>query len=880
MTSHPFDQVLLIIILGAIPLHSQPAQSSASDHLQRALYLADLNNWKSAEKDFTEAERMFTQVGDQRNALYARLGKIRATWGERTLAATSTQLAIELEDNPRLQNDKELRIFCLAKKGEIDGEIDSGAMRHDWEQVQSLAQALGDVKWQYRSLAHLGLAAFYDGDLETARKNVGAALIAATENKDVGAQIRYLTALGIGLRESRMPTMAMQYFENALKIAATTPDAGYQFLTNEARLETLIDLGQTHAAERLADEITTNAREEDLPQHEVVVLTSLAHIARARNDTDAAQRMFEQVVTLSQGGGFVRQLADAQSALADMDRERGDLEQAEHFATLAVATTQESGNAWAVPQCLQALAEIEVSRGQYAKADDIYDRAGMFIDAMIGKYSGVLEKTALIKASSTLYTRHFALVGDRLHDPAKAYTIVEQVRGRVITDLLMAGSVATNEARRDQRRLSELRLKVLSARSTADVRKLRDEIFLVEQSRWVTPEISILKAQSRQTVGIEEVQRILNSSAVILEYVVAEPRSYCLAISHAGANIVALAGRHQIEALVLAYLKAVKAKQPARREARHLYDTLIAPVSEVAPMLDVIVVRDGLLHLVPFDALVDGAGKYLAETHTVVYSPSATAFYLLATKRRHQAQATHGLLAVGGIPYNRGELKLVAVTRGYDENALSDLPASKDEVLAADSAMRGRGNTLLLGARATESAFKRSMLADYRVLHLAVHGFASTTDSNHAALILLSDPAASEDGLLQAAEIVQLKLNADLVILSACDTAVGPVQGEEGIATLSRAFLLSGARTVISTLWSVDDAFSLFLMKQFYRHLAAHEPAAYALAAAKGDMLRKYGSAAVPYYWAGYTIEGAFDQAVVHYDAREGSNVTQQKRTN
>jgi CHAT domain-containing protein len=280
----------------------------------------------------------------------------------------------------------------------------------------------------------------------------------------------------------------------------------------------------------------------------------------------------------------------------------------------------------------------------------------------------------------------------------------------------------------------------------------------------------------------------------------------------------------------------------------------------------------------PFDAFLDGAGRYVAEAHTVVYAPSASAFYLLASQ--HPATATHGLLGVGGIPYSRGELKLVAVTRGYDNHELSDLPASRDEVLAANTAVHDRANTLLLGAKATESAFKRSALADYRILHLAVHGFASTSDPNRAALVLAKDTAAGEDGLLQAAEIVQLKLNADLVILSACDTAVGPVQGEEGIATLSRAFLLAGARAVISTLWSVDDAFSLFLMKQFYQHLAAHEPAPYALAGAKRDMLRKYGSAAVPYYWAGYSIEGAFDGAVVHRGTQEGANVTQPKKAN
>ena len=878
MMSHYVNHVAVTVVLGSISLNAQPVQPSAAEHLQRALRLAELNNWIGAENDFTEAERIFTAVGDLRNALYARLGEIRATGGGRSLDATSAQLARELEDNPLLQNDRELRMFCLAKKGDIDGEIDSYAMRLDWEQVRTLAEELGDIKWQYRSLAQLGLAAFYDGDLETARKNVGAALIAATKNSDAGAQIRYLTAIGIGLRESQMPTMALPYFEKALKIADATPDAGYQFLTQEAHLETLIDMGQADPAQRLADDILANARQRDLPQHEAIVLTLLAHVAQRGKDTDAAQRLLHQVLALTQAGGFIRELAAAQSELTDIYRERGDLDQAEQFATQAVATTQASGNGWAIPQRLQALAEIEVQRGRYAEADQVYERAGAIIDALLGKYSGVLEKTALIKASSDLYAGHFSLVAEQLHDPVKAYNIVEQVRGRVTTDLLLAGSVTSADARKDQRTLSELRLKLLAARSTAEVRKLRDEIFLEEQSRWVTPEISILKAQSHETMGIAQVQQVLGPSSAILEYVIAEPQSHCLVISSAGARTVALAGRHQIEGLVLAYLKAVKAKQSAHIEARRLYDALVAPAGDAGRKPDLVIVRDGLLHLVPFDAFLDGADRYVAEAHTVVYAPSASTFYLLASQ--HPATATHGLLGVGGIPYSRGEMKLVAVTRGYDDNALTDLPASRDEVLAADTAVHDRANTLLLGANATESAFKRSPLADYRILHLAVHGFASTSDPNRAALVLAKDATAGEDGLLQAAEIVQLKLNADLVILSACDTAVGPVQGEEGIATLSRAFLLAGARTVISTLWSVDDAFSLFLMKQFYQHLAAHEPAPYALAGAKRDMLRKYGSAAVPYYWAGYSIEGAFDRAVVHRGTQEKANVTKSKRAN
>jgi hypothetical protein len=103
---------------------------------------------------------------------------------------------------------------------------------------------LADAKWQYRSLAQLGLAAFYDVDLETARKNVGTALAAATRAGDVGAQIRYLTAFGIGLVHSKMYEQALPYFENALKISAAVPDAGYQFLVNEVRVTALIGLNQ------------------------------------------------------------------------------------------------------------------------------------------------------------------------------------------------------------------------------------------------------------------------------------------------------------------------------------------------------------------------------------------------------------------------------------------------------------------------------------------------------------------------------------------------------------------------------------------------------------------------------------------------------------
>jgi tetratricopeptide (TPR) repeat protein len=528
------------------------AQQSAPDHLQHALYLADLNNWNGAAADFAEAEKRFASAGDRRNALYAKLGSIRATVLQRDLLNTSAQLEEDLEQNLLLQTDQELRMFCLIVKGDIDGEIDSGAMRKDWEEVQGLARQLKDVKWQYRSLGQIGMAAFYDGDLETARKNVAAALIAATKNNDAGAQIRFLTAMGVGLHEAHSRSAALEYFENALKVAAATPDAGYQFATNEARMQTLFDMGKDSDTRRLADEIILKAREHNLPQHEVIALALLAHFAAAHKEFDSPIRTFNQVIKLGEKSGFVREVADAQSALADIYRGTGDLEQAEHFADLAVATTQESGNEWAVPECQRTLAEIQAMRGSYADADETYDRAGAFVDALLGRYSGTVEKIALVKVSSELYTGHFSLLADRLHNPSKAYEVLEQVRGRVMTDLLLAGAVTSDEARAEQWTLSRLRLKLMSVHSATETRRLRDQMFMAQQARWVTPEISILKADPNKTVSIDQIQQSLGRQAAILEYVIADPRSYCLVISRGGHRIVQLTSQQQIQTLAIA----------------------------------------------------------------------------------------------------------------------------------------------------------------------------------------------------------------------------------------------------------------------------------------------------------------------------------------
>jgi CHAT domain-containing protein len=214
------------------------------------------------------------------------------------------------------------------------------------------------------------------------------------------------------------------------------------------------------------------------------------------------------------------------------------------------------------------------------------------------------------------------------------------------------------------------------------------------------------------------------------------------------------------------------------------------------------------------------------------------------------------LVAVGGVVYSGA-----ATGKTAAENAAADffdlglvtfpkLPGSKQEVQTIGSIVRGRSQ-LLLETDATETAFKALPLEKFRIVHLAVHGIANAQFPDRGALVLGTSPASTEDGLLQVREIRDLPLRADLVVLSACETGSGKLLGEEGIASLERAFLLAGAKAVVASLWTADDIYTIALMKRFYQYLAAGSDKGSALRQAKLDLLQQFGDQALPVYWQG-----------------------------
>ncbi len=367
---------------------------------------------------------------------------------------------------------------------------------------------------------------------------------------------------------------------------------------------------------------------------------------------------------------------------------------------------------------------------------------------------------------------------------------------------------------------------------------------------------------------LKSIQASLRPDEVVLEYVLSEPHSYCVWISKQGAGIRVLpAGRQRIEELTRKYLDEIRAKSDDIDLAKQLYGVLLSPLPEEAIRERLIVVPDGILNLLPFDVLHDSTGALLLETKTISYVPASTVLVVLRDAKEMQP-SRRAFLGVGDVPYqNQGgaSAKLAKpvgvgqrLLRGFSDafgTPLYDLPQTREEVIEVNKIV-GNDGVMLLGSNATETAFKSEPLADFKIVHLAAHGFADTQFPERSGLVLGVDPNSRDDGLLQVREIIRLRFNADLVTLSACNTGVGKLQGEEGVTNLVEAFLVSGAKAVVASLWSADDTYALALMERFYTHIAEGQDKATALRQAKLDLLAKYGRQVPPYYWGAFVLLG------------------------
>jgi len=396
--------------------------------------LAMLYNWPRAAPLYSQAESLFRQSGDQKNAIAARLGYIWATadWGVHR--ATKREVDAYLVD-PLVSADSRLRLRALVAKAVLDRDENEQAARGPWKQILELATALGDRSWEGRAKAEVGQILYMDGNIKSAAAMLRDAIVSQYLHLDFGAAVQYTAMVGNGFVETGQPEAGLQYCNIVLRTSYLVADLGFPFLAYQGKARALFALHRDAEAGDVLDVALKHAREE----HNHFALAQLLIVAgtgAARSSPGRAIEELKEANEISEKNGFQHVYAWGAIELAGAYRNVGDLEAAERVASKAVEYMRDLEDVYHLPQDLALLADVESKKGNFDLGDQLYSEA---TDVMNGLLVNVVRrqlKSSLIATLSDAYVGHFELAATKLSDVGKAYEIIEEARGRALADTL------------------------------------------------------------------------------------------------------------------------------------------------------------------------------------------------------------------------------------------------------------------------------------------------------------------------------------------------------------------------------------------------------------------------------------------------------------
>ncbi len=520
----------------------------------------------------------------------------------------------------------------------------------------------------------------------------------------------------------------------------------------------------------------------------------------------------------------------------------------------------------------EAIGTVETLRAQVAGGEQEQQR---FFEDKLDPYQGMVELLVDQKQFSAAlgYAERAKarVLLDVLHsgriDVTKAMTKAEQDQERGLNNRLI--SLNTQISRENQRpqpeaaRLNDLKVQLQKAR--LDYEAFQTSLYAAH------PELKAQRGEIEALTPDQARALLPDSRSALLEYVVTDERAYLFALTVNAAGTTTelkvyplTLKQKELGARVAQFRETLANGSPGFREsARGLYDLLLKPAAaQLQGRTSMIIVPDGPLWELPFQALQPGPNRYLIEDSAIAYAPSLTALREMNKLRQRKKDSTDSLTLLAFANPALGKQTITRVKSVPMDEKLEPLPEAERQVNAIKQIYGAPNTKVYLGAEAREERAKAEA-GSYRILHFATHGILNDSSPMYSQLLLAQAEADTrEDGLLEAWEIMKLNLKADLVVLSACDTARGRVGAGEGMIGLSWAFFVAGSPTSVLSQWKVDAASTTELMMEFHRQLKAQMTnsvgsfsAARALREADLKLLRseRYRH---PFYWAGFVVTG------------------------
>lgn len=478
------------------------------------------------------------------------------------------------------------------------------------------------------------------------------------------------------------------------------------------------------------------------------------------------------------------------------------------------------------------IAEME---GHAEDALPLYFKAIEAIERQRSSISTEANKIGFVGDKQAVYGRLIALLIDQGR-AIEAFDYIERSKSRALVDMLASKQdFAAQDPARVKLVLAQLDAADLGTRVQDDNAKpeetaagLRNLQAARQALQSVAPELSSLVTVT--SVPSAELRSLLDAGETLVEYYYQGKDLYVFILDHERLLAVR-SDASQLAAQVQGLRKALEdTDSSAWQEAsRGLYQRLWKPLEKLIAGQNVVVVAHGALHYLPFAALQDGEGKFLIDRYSLRFLPSASVLKFLRPVIR---QKNAPMLALGNPDLNDPALDL-AFAEGEARQVGSLYPGSR----------------VLLRKDASESNFKKAGGAFTRI-HFATHGKFQADEPLKSGLYLAKD--ADDDGVLTVGELYSMNLEADLVTLSACETGLGKIANGDDVVGLTRGFLYAGSRSIVASLWSVDDKATAALMQAFYENLASMN---------KREALRQAQIQArlafpQPFFWAAFQLTG------------------------
>src|ERR1041384_4156587 len=581
-------------------------------------------------------------------------------------------------------------------------------------------------------------------------------------------------------------------------------------------------------------------------------LHNLGTVQTLQGNYSQALKYFQQSLTISEPIGDKDADSDTLNDIGDVSRLDGNYAQALDFAGRAMVLAKQFNYSHEIWRAQNSAGLSYRALHQFSAARQAFEEAIANIETLRAQVAGgELEQQHFFERSLDPYHGMVELlVEQKEFDAALAYA--ERAKARVLLDVLRSGRIdvtkAMTAAEQDQERSFHNQLVSLNTqiarenqRAQPDAAHLNDLKAQLQKVRLdyeafqtalyaARPELKTQRGEI-ETLTSEQARALLpDSRSALLEYVVADERAYlfALTVNTAGTttelNVYPLAIKQkELEDRVARFRETLASGGPGfRQPARELYDLLLKPAAaQLQGRAGLVVVPDGALWELPFQTLQPGPNRYLIEDSAIAYAPSLTALREMnkLRDRKKDAASSPTLLAFGNPALSQHSI--AGAKPVLMDEKLEPLPEAERQVNAIKQIYGAARSRVYIGAEATEEHAKADA-GSYRILHLATHGILNNSSPMYSSLLLAhADGDSNEDGLLEAWEIMKLNLNADLVVLSACETARGRVGAGEGMIGLSWALFVAGCPTTVVSQWQVESSSTTELMLAFHRSLKA-----------------------------------------------------------